>query len=289
MAMNLVKRLLAVGAATTAALLGSALVGASASGEPCPDVEVVFARGTFEAPGAGFVGDAFVDSLRAQAGPKSVELYPVNYPASIDFATAAQGVIDASNKVGEIAATCPNTKIVLGGYSQGAAVAAYTTVDAIPEGFDPPPGITGPMAPAIADHVASVVLFGKPSSGFLQRIYTGAPPISVGRLYADKTLDLCVPEDPVCSPTGSDNGAHGAYVGNGMTDQAAQYTVQRISLKPGTAAPLPRPAAPPPPPAAPDPALAAPPPAPVPPGPAPAGPQPALAVQQPGPAAPLPS
>ena len=31
----------------------------------------------------------------------------------------------------------------------------------------------------VADHVAAVVLFGKPSSGFLQMVYTGAPPITV--------------------------------------------------------------------------------------------------------------
>jgi hypothetical protein len=31
----------------------------------CPDVQVVFARGTGEPPGAGRVGDAFTDSLRS--------------------------------------------------------------------------------------------------------------------------------------------------------------------------------------------------------------------------------
>ena len=32
----------------------------------CPDVEVVFARGTFEPPGVGATGQAFVDALRAR-------------------------------------------------------------------------------------------------------------------------------------------------------------------------------------------------------------------------------
>lgn len=53
-----------------------------AAAEPCPDVEVVFARGTTERPGAGSVGNAFAEALRAQVGEKSVGLYPVNYPAS---------------------------------------------------------------------------------------------------------------------------------------------------------------------------------------------------------------
>ena len=33
----------------------------SAAANPCPDVEVVFARGTTEPPGVGGVGQAFVD------------------------------------------------------------------------------------------------------------------------------------------------------------------------------------------------------------------------------------
>src|SRR5262245_39992462 len=96
----------------------------AASAEACPDVEVVFARGTFEPPGVGGIGQAFVDQLKAQpqlAG-KSVDVYAVNYPASINFPTAADGVIDASNRVRDIAGRCADTKIVLGGYSQGAAV-----------------------------------------------------------------------------------------------------------------------------------------------------------------------
>lgn len=152
----------------------------------------------------------------------------MNYPASLDFATAADGVIDASNRVIEITANCPDTKVVLGGYSQGAAVAAYLTEDAIPEGYTPPPGMTGPMPPSVADHVAAVALFGKPSSGFLQMIHNGAPPITVGASYTGKTLDLCIPEDPICSPTGGDNGAHGAYAIRGLTDQAAAFAVGKL-------------------------------------------------------------
>ena len=213
----------------TSALLGTALNIPSASAAPCPDVEVVFARGTFEAPGVGDTGQVFVAGLRAHLGEKSVEVYPVNYPASLDFATAADGVIDASNKIRDIAASCANTKIVLGGYSQGAAVVAYTTEDAVPNGFTLPAGITGPMPPEVAKHVAAVALFGKPSSGFLQQIYTGAPPISVGSLYSGKTTDMCIPEDPICSPTGSDNGAHILYAVNGMPAQAADFAARRIA------------------------------------------------------------
>jgi cutinase len=213
---------------TTSVPLGLVIGTPSVSAAPCPDVEVVFARGTFEPAGVGATGAAFVDALRSQVGGKSVDMYPVNYPASLDFATAADGVIDAANRVRDIAASCPNTKIVLGGYSQGAAVIGYITEDAIPAGFTPPAGITGPMPPSLANHVAAVALFGKPSNGFLQVISRDAPPITVGHLYAAKTIDLCIPDDPICSPGGADNGAHNLYAVNGMTGQAADFAARHV-------------------------------------------------------------
>lgn len=215
-------------AAAALAVAGPLAAASPASAQECPDVQVVFARGTFEPPGVGRVGQAFVDSLRAKAPGESIDVYAVNYPASLDFATAADGVVDAGNKVRDTATACPNTKVVLGGYSQGAAVAAYITEDSVPAGYALPPGLTGPMPASVVSHVAAVALFGKPSSGFLQMIYTGAPPIQVGAQYAPKTLDLCIPEDPVCSPTGNDNAAHNMYADNGMTDQAADYVVSHL-------------------------------------------------------------
>jgi hypothetical protein len=101
----------------------------------------------------------------------------------------------------------PNTKMVLGGVLSRA----------------------GPMAPEVANHVAAVALFGKPSSGFLQTIDTGAPPITVGHLYSGKTTDLCIPEDAICSPGGNDNGAHILCAVNGMADQAADFAAHHLS------------------------------------------------------------
>ena len=52
---------------------------------PCPDVEVVSARGTDEPPGLGSIGQAFIDSLRPKIPERSVGVYGVNYPATDDF------------------------------------------------------------------------------------------------------------------------------------------------------------------------------------------------------------
>lgn len=219
-------RLLVAVAVAAAVLCQPVLDTATATADPCPDVEVIFARGTFEQPGIGVTGQALVDSLREHLGGKSVEVYAVNYPASLDFGRAADGVIDADGKLRDVAAACPETKMVLGGYSQGAAVIGYLTTDTVPAGFALPAGLTGPMPASVASHVAAVTLFGKPSTGFLNMVDASAPPIAIGHLYAPKTLDLCIPEDPVCSPSGSDNDAHGAYGFNGMTDQAAGFAAQ---------------------------------------------------------------
>ena len=161
---------------------------------------------------------------------KSLWTYAVDYPASTNWPTAAQGVIDAADRVREMAAKCPTTKMVLGGYSQGAAVVGYVTAAAIPAGYAVPPDITGPMPPEVANHVAAVTLFGEPSPRFLNRI--DAPPIAIGPLYAPKTIQQCIPDDPVCSMDGSNLAAHGEYVANGMVDQAADFVVQRLVAPP---------------------------------------------------------
>jgi cutinase len=191
--------------------------------EPCPDVEVVFARGTFEPPGLGGIGQSFVNAVRADATGKSVSVYPVNYPASTDFPTAVQGIRDAANHIEATAANCPNTKIILGGFSQGAAVAGFVTSETVPKAFADK--VPDPMPPNVADHVAAVALFGKPSPKFMRMIDT--PPVEVGALYAPKTIDLCINNDPICADHG-DGANHALYNQNGMTDQAATFAVGRL-------------------------------------------------------------
>jgi cutinase len=225
-----ISRLLGAAVLAASALVTLPVGSPSASADACPDVEVVFARGTFEPPGVGETGQSFVDALRSKVGGRSLEVYPVDYPASLDWQTAADGVIDASKKVTDIASSCPNTQMVLGGYSQGAAVIGYITEDAVPAGFTLPQGITGPMPTSVARHVAAVTLFGKPSTGFLQTLTTMAPPITVGPLYSAKALELCIPDDPVCAAgSGGDNAVHNLYAVNGMTSQAADFAAQRLS------------------------------------------------------------
>lgn len=232
---NLTRAALATAAfAALAGTVPQAVASADATPE-CSNIEVVFARGTNEAPGVGVTGQAFVDALESQLPGQSVDVYGVNYPASLSFQDAAVGVVDATNRVESIAASCPNTKIVLGGYSQGAAVAGYTVTDAVPAGYSLPPGITGPIPASVGSHIAAVALFGTPQPYILGLLDHAAPPITVGDAYTARTIQLCDQGDPICSPGGLNRAAHSAYATNGTADQAAQFVAGQL----GQPAPIP--------------------------------------------------
>ncbi|MDT5045653.1 MAG: cutinase [Mycobacterium sp.] len=210
---------------------------AISSAQPCPDVEAMFARGTSEPPGVGGIGEPFVDELRTAIGPKSLDVYPVNYEASSDFSDRIQfaqsvvdGIKDATSHIEATAANCPKTRIVLGGYSQGAAVAGFVTSASIPQGVPEEyrSFLPQPMPAEIANHVAAVTLFGKPSAQWLQNY--GAPVVVIGPLYAPKTLDLCAGGDTICNgdPGGLPSFAHTTYPANGMTQQAADFAASHL-------------------------------------------------------------
>ncbi|MDT5363385.1 MAG: hypothetical protein QOC69_5147 [Mycobacterium sp.] len=214
-----------IGAAAAAFWVMQSAPMPSALAAPCPDAEVVFARGTTELPGVGPTGEAFVDSLRSRVGPKSVGVYAVDYPATTDFPTAVQGITDARTHVLTTAANCPHTKMVLGGFSQGAAVMGFVTADAVPDGVSAV-DVPAPMPPDVANHVAAVALFGKPSTRFMHAI--NDPPVEVGPLYLGKTIDLCVDNDLVCDPHGSSFSAHNEYVEAGMVDQGVAFAASQL-------------------------------------------------------------
>jgi len=189
-------------------------VAPSAAADPCPDIEVVFARGTNDAPGLGRPGQAFADALQGQVGGRTLTTYGVNYPASYDFLAAADGAADATNRISAMAASCPSTRIVLGGYSQGAAV-----VDML-AGIPPlgnkigEVGSAPPLPGSLVPNVAAVAVFGNPATKF------GNPVTS--SVFGGKAIDLCKDGDPICSH-GRNPFAHSDYVSAGLTDQAANF------------------------------------------------------------------
>ena len=220
-------RLVAPAAVAAAGVSGSVLgpVLPFTSAQPCPDVQVVFARGTGEPPGVGPTGQAFVDSLHSRLGAHSFDVYPVNYPASDQWDTGLDGIRDAGAHVVSMAHDCPNTKMVLGGYSQGAAVMGFVTSAQVPPGIDPT-AVPKPLGTDVADHVSSVVLFGTPNARAMN--FLGEPPLAIGPLYQAKTIKVCAPEDPVCSD-GLNFAAHDTYAGDGaMIDQGVAFAASHL-------------------------------------------------------------
>lgn len=211
-------------AAAATALLQSASVPA-VHAAPCPDAEVIFARGTTELPGVGPTGEAFVKSLQSQVGPKSLSVYAVNYPATTDFRTAVDGINDARARILATAAACPETKMVLGGFSQGAAVMGFVTANVVPDGVTDM-AVPAPMPLEVADHVAAVALFGKPSARFMRAI--NDPQIVIGPRYVDKTVDLCVEDDLVCDPDGRSFGVHSRYPEVGLANEGATLVAHKL-------------------------------------------------------------
>jgi cutinase len=179
---------------------------------PCPDVEVVSARGTDQPPGVGGTGQAFIDSLTSKLPGRNIGVYAVDYPASADLVNSPLvGADDARAHVQATVARCPNTRIVLTGYSQGANV-----IDRI----------TAELAPEVADHVAAVAVFGNPRSTLASKMVGSRLP-GISPRYGPKTIDLCMPEDPICSE-GTNWNAHAGYVQSGMTTEAATFVAQRL-------------------------------------------------------------
>jgi cutinase len=185
-----------------------------ASAAPCPDVQVVFARGTSEPAGIGRVGQALVDALTPQLGGRTIAAYGVSYPATYDFLGAADGATDATNFISSLVAECPSTRIVLGGYSQGAAVMDMLA------GIPPlgnkigEVGSAPPLPLGLDNSVAAVAVFGNPSTKF-------SIPIT-NSTFGGRAIDLCADGDPICSD-GRNPFAHTHYESSAFVPQAANF------------------------------------------------------------------
>ena len=195
--------LLAVGLLAAPALAPLATTTIAKASAACPDAEVDFARGREEAPGVGAVGQAFINSLQRKVPHMTIGSYGVNYPANISVDSGAN---DMSAHVQQMAASCPNTKLVLGGYSLGAEVADLATWSRVPPGAN--------------QHVAAVALFGNGTR-------RPAP------AFAGKTIDQCAAGDPICNRGGArdlhwSSHLQPSYIDSGLVDQAAGFVAGRL-------------------------------------------------------------
>ncbi len=216
-------RVAIAGASVTAVLAlpvmapSSGIPTASAS---CPQVQVVFARGRLEQPGLGVLGNAFVSALQSKVPNKDITAYAVRYPADTQVDVGAN---DMSHHVQDMVNNCPDTRLVLGGYSLGAAVTDVVIAAPISAfGFD------SPLPPGTGQHIAAVALFGNGSQW-------AGPITNFASAYSGRTIELCHGDDPVCTPadphTWQDNWsqhAANAYIQSGMVNQAADFVAATL-------------------------------------------------------------
>ncbi|KAM0477461.1 hypothetical protein ACHAPX_005773 [Trichoderma viride] len=144
--------------------------------EPCGDVTVLFARGTCDPGNVGvLVGPFFFNSLQNALGSTSLGVQGFNYPASVQgfLSGAVQPGIDLATQITSVTQSCPNTKLVVGGYSQGSLV-VHNAV--------------GHLDAATASKISAVVLFGDPRDGQ-----------ALPNVDASKVLTVCHAGDNICA------------------------------------------------------------------------------------------
>ncbi len=209
----------ALGGALAFASVGSALTFATPASaqahEDCPDVQIVFARGSGELPGLGLVGTPFSSALAAALPDKTIGSYAVQYGANWNQRTAPDGANDITRAVTDIAARCSDTTFVLGGYSQGASATAIAL--GVPTAY----GVGGVVPEELAPRIAAVVTFGDPLG--LRESTIEDQSI----LYGDRAQTYCTVGDPVCG-AGVNLLAHLSYPVNSSIPDAVTFTSAKV-------------------------------------------------------------
>ncbi|KAK1141143.1 hypothetical protein N8T08_009310 [Aspergillus melleus] len=185
---------------TKRAGLGSITENDVTNNKGCKELTFIFARGTTEMGNMGsVVGPPVAQNLNSLTGNK-VAVQGVDYPASAEgnAMLGAAGGPKMASLVQQALKQCPNTKVVLGGYSQGAMV------------------VHNAASKLSAGQISGAVLFGDPFKAQ-----------AVGKLDKSKTKEFCASGDPVCE-NGFNVMAHVTY--GGKAKEAAQFLVQAAGL-----------------------------------------------------------
>ncbi|KAF9873009.1 cutinase [Colletotrichum karsti] len=147
-------------------------------GTACRPVTLIWARGTTQSGNvgeAGSEGPTFFNALASRIGASNLAVQGVNYSASIIGFLAggdSAGSTTMANLVSTAATRCPNTKIVLSGYSQGGQLVHNAA---------------NKLTTALTNKISAVLIFGDP--------FDGQP---VGNIPASKVKVICHAGDNIC-------------------------------------------------------------------------------------------
>ncbi|GAB1210230.1 hypothetical protein APSETT445_009021 [Aspergillus pseudonomiae] len=144
----------------------------------CTEYTVLFARGTSEPGNVGvLVGPPLYEAFEEAVGARALTFQGVNgYSASVESYLAggdAAGSKSMASDATEILTKCPDTKLIMSGYSQGCQV-VHNAVEQLPA--------------EIASKISSVLLFGDP--------YEGKPFPNVD---ASRVKTVCHAGDTICN------------------------------------------------------------------------------------------
>ncbi|KAK3381752.1 cutinase-domain-containing protein [Podospora didyma] len=181
-------------------------------GSTCPPVIFIVARGSTESGNLGTIGPIMSPILKAQFGAANVWTQGVGgaYTAGIlgNLATdgaPADAIAEGKAMLALANSKCPKAKVVVAGYSQGAALMAAAIRD---------------TTAAIREQVKGVVLF-----GYTKNKQNGGKIINYP---SDRLTVFCADGDLVCTGTLIVTSAHTSY-GPQAADQAPKFLIARIN------------------------------------------------------------
>ncbi|KAK4213418.1 family 5 putative carbohydrate esterase [Rhypophila decipiens] len=182
------------------------------AGGACPPIIFIWARGSTEPGNMGTLGPFTADVLEATYGAANVWIQGVggNYKANLldnilPDGTTSAAITEMKNLFSLANSRCPGAKVVAGGYSQGAALAAAAIRD---------------TSAAIREQIKAVVLFGytknKQNNG-------GVPNYPQSRVAV-----YCADGDLVCTGTLIVTPAHTTYADE-ASGPAPAFLIARIN------------------------------------------------------------
>jgi hypothetical protein len=200
----------------------------------CAAVHIITARASTEAPGEGITG-ALVTQI-INASQQTVDRASVDYPATLNnyASSSSQGVAALKQMLTTQVQSCPNQKIVLAGYSQG----AHVILDVLGGGGGGSLGATTPpIAASIASHVVAAISFGDPRHVTNQAFDLGTSrrnglfPRTSAQLqvlsgFAAKINAYCDTNDEFCD-SGTSLNVHLTYLDR-YQNAAAQFVLGKI-------------------------------------------------------------
>ncbi|OAA66361.1 cutinase [Akanthomyces lecanii RCEF 1005] len=170
----------------------------------CDPIHLLVARGSNEKAGPGQLLSLANDIIAANPG---ATYESIDYPAILNpyGPSVKQGTVAVKQQLTDYVKSCPDSKIVLLGYSQGAQITGDALCGGDAAGTGP---VTPPIDAAIASHVTAIVWYGDPrhnvSASYDQGTATTdglyvRPASQSCDAFSDLIASYCDLGDPYCS------------------------------------------------------------------------------------------